>query len=272
MNSKILWLLAFSVLGLTSCKKHRKDKATAIGTESTQPDSLTAGLTPFNEGKGNFEIQEIDFDYLTTKSKFSFQSPKQNIDNANINLRVKKDSLIWFSVTAMGFEVARGLISPQEIVVLDKFHKDYFQFSYPQLSRQFKFDLSYALLQSLLTGNLPFPRQPGQKLYRSGDAILLRQKAGSITLDSYLGESDRKLERIKALDPISQNTLSLDYADFKQLDKYLFPYVGLIVLNTKSSPDQPSVQSEIRLEHSRVELPEDNPGFPFTIPESYERK
>ncbi|GHB85167.1 DUF4292 domain-containing protein [Persicitalea jodogahamensis] len=270
MNSKILWLLAFAVLGLSSCK-NRKNKAIP-GTESTQPDSLTAGLVPFDERKGTFEIQEIDFDYLTAKSKFSFKSSKQDIDNANINLRVKKDSLIWFSVTAMGFEVARGLISPQEIVVLDKFHKDYFQFSYPQLSRQFKFDLSYALLQSLLTGNLPFPRQPGQNLYRSGDAILLRQNAGPITVNSYIGESDRKLERVKAVDPLSQNTLSLDYTDFKQLEKYLFPFAGLIVLNTKPAPDQPFVQTEIRLEHSRVDLTKDNPGFPFSIPDSYERK
>ena len=271
MNSKILWLLVFAVLGLASCKKNRKDKDT-IGAESSQPDSLTAGLVPFDESKGAFQIQEIDFDYLTTKSKFSFEGGKQNIDNANINLRVKKDSLIWFSVTAMGFEVARGLISPQEIVVLDKFHKAYIKFSYPQLSRQFKFDLSYALLQSLLASNLPFPRQPGQKLYRSGDAVLLRQNAGPIMVDSYLGESDRKLERIKAVDPASQNTLSLEYADFKQLEKYLFPYVGLIVLNTKPAPDQPFAQTEIRLEHSRVELTKENPGFPFTIPDSYERK
>jgi len=271
MNSKILWLLAFAVLGLASCKKNRKDKGTA-DRESTQPDSLTAGLDPFDESKGAFEIKEIDFDYLTAKSKFTFQNGKQDIDNANLNLRVKKDSLIWFSVTALGLEVARGLISPQEIVVLDKFHKDYFQFSYPQLSRQFKFDLSYALLQSLLTGNLPFPRQPGQKLYRSGDAILLRQNAGTITLDSFLGENSRKLERIKAVDTVFQNTLALDYADFKELNQYLFPYVGLIVLNTKPSPDQPSVQTAIRLEHSRVELTPDNPGFPFAIPDSYERK
>jgi len=271
MNSKILCLLAFAMLGLASCKKNRKDK-TAAGMESPQPDSLTAGLVPFDESKDTFAIQEIDFDYLTAKSKFSFQSSTQDIDNATLNLRVKKDSLIWFSVTTLGFELARGLISPQEIVVLDKFHKDYFQFSYPQLSRQFKFDLSYALLQSLLTGNLPFPRQPGQKLYRAGDAILLRQKAGHLTVDSYLSESDRKLERIEAVDPAAQNTLSLDYADFKQLEKYLFPYLGLITLNAKPAPDQPFAQTEIRLEHSRVELTPDNPGFPFSIPDSYQRK
>ena len=252
-------------------KKNRRDKD-APGPASTQPDSLTAGLVPFDESKGTFQIQEIDFDYLTAKSKFSFQSTKQDIDNANINLRVKKDSLIWFSVTAMGFEVARGLISRQEIVVLDKFHKDYFQFSYPQLSRQFKFDLSYDLLQSLLTGNLPFPRQPGQKLYRSGDAILLRQNAGQISLDSYIGESDRKLERVLATDPASRNTLSLDYRDFKQVEKYLFPFASLIVLNTRPAPDQPFAPTEIRLEHSRVEFSQENPGFPFAIPGSYERK
>jgi hypothetical protein len=75
-----------------------------------------------------------------------------------VNIRMKKDSIIWLSVTGVGLEVARGIITPDSIVFMDKIHKDYFVFNYEQLSKQYNFDLNFALLQSVIIGNLPFER------------------------------------------------------------------------------------------------------------------
>ena len=79
---------------------------------------------------------------------------------------MKKDSLIWISVTGVGFEVARGLITKDSIVFMDKFHKEYFAFNYEQLSKKYNFDLNFALLQSIIIGNLPFPQDPMRNLPR----------------------------------------------------------------------------------------------------------
>ncbi len=278
MNSKtIAWLLVATLLsGLSGCKKKRAEKnkqEVAVTTvDSTQIDATVVDLALFDEKANNFKIQEVDFDYLTTKSKFSFKNKREDLDNANINLRVKKDSLIWFSVTALGFEVARGLISPREITVLDKFHKDYYTYDYAELSRRFQFDLSYPLLQSLIVGDLPAPRRANQPLYRKDGAILLRQLSDRLTLDNYFGESSGKLEHVLATQPFSQNTLKLDYADLKNLNGYLFPYATSIRLDSRPAPDQPFEPTEIEIKHSRVEVMNNNPGFPFAIPASYERR
>lgn len=228
----------------------------------------------FDEKKANFKIQETDFEYLTAKAKFSFKNDKQDIDNATINFRVRKDSLIWFSVTAVGFEVARGMISPQEIVVLDKFNKDHYAYSYPALSRRFQFELSYSLLQAVLIGNLPLPRQPDQLMYRVLDQerLLLRQPTREVVVDNYIGESSRRLEEFRVVQRVSQNTLSLNYGEFKSLEGYLFPFTSLILLNARSAPDQPPVQTEIGLNYSKVDLIKNNPGFPFSIPSNYKKK
>ncbi len=277
MNSKsIIWLLVGTLLvSLPGCKKKRAEQnkeEIAITTDSAPIDSAVVGLVPFDEQANDFEIQEVEFDYLTTKSKFSFKNKREDLDNANINLRVKKDSLIWFSVTAFGFEVARGLISPREITVLDKFHKDYYTYDYTELSRRFQFDLSYPLLQSLIVGNLPAPRRANQPLYRKDGAILLRQISERLTLDNYIGESSGKLERVLATQPFSLKTLKLNYSDLKNLNGYLFPYATDIRLDSRSGPDQPSEPTEIKIKHSRVETTSTNPGFPFAIPGSYERR
>lgn len=270
------WLLVGILLTL-SCRKSRHHRATttevATTTDSLASNELVDGVL-FDEKKANFKIQETNFDYLTAKAKFSFKNDKQNIDNATINFRVKKDSLIWFSVTAVGFEVARGIISPQEIVVMDKFNKEYYAFTYPELSRRFQFELSYPLLQALLAGNLPLPRQPDQPIYRVADPerLVLRQPGRQMVIDNYLGESSGRVESLRVVQSSSQNTLALDYGEFKNLDGYLFPFASHIVLNTSPAPDQPRTQTQIGLIHSKVELLKNNPGFPFSIPSSYKKK
>jgi hypothetical protein len=271
------WLLMGILLALSACRKSRHDgsQPTEIATTA---DSLSGdspeGWNVFDESKSNFNIQETDFDYLTAKAKFSFRNDKQDVDNATINFRVKKDSLIWFSVTAVGFEVARGIISPQEMIVLDKFNKDYYAFTYPELSRRFQFALSYPLLQAVLVGNLPFPRQPGQQLYQKSDhdRLLLRQKDGQAVLDNFIGESSYRLESLRVIQLATQNVLTLDYDEFKNLDGLLFPFASSIVLNAGPTPDLPKTQTTIGLTHSKVDLAKTNPGFPFSIPSSYKKR
>lgn len=278
MNSSTLaWLLMGILLALSACRKSRHDGAKSTEVATTA-DSLSVdspeGWNVFDEAKATFNIQETDFEYLTAKAKFSFRNDKQDVDNATINFRVKKDSLIWFSVTAVGFEVARGIISPQEMVVLDKFNKDYYAFTYPELSRRFQFALSYPLLQAVLVGNLPLPRQPGQRLYQEADRdrLLLRQKDGQAVLDNYIGESSYRLESLRVIQLATQNVLTLDYGEFKNLAGYLFPFASSIVLNASPTPDQPKTQTKIGLNHSKIDLTKNNPGFPFSIPSSYKKR
>ena len=157
---------------------------------------------------------------------------------------------------------------------MDKFNKDHYVFSYPELSRRFQFELSYPLLQALLVGNLPFPRKPDQPIYRvvGPNRLVLRQSDRHMVIDNYLGEESGRVESLRVVQPATQNTLSLEYEDFKNLDGYLFPFTSRIMLDASPAPDQPRVLTEIGLSHSKVELLKNNPGFPFSIPSNYKKR
>lgn len=257
----------------TTTPTTRSDSATAQRPAPVAPDTVTTA-PPARPGieEARTNVAEIDFRYLTARSKISFKSPQQDIDNANINLRVRKDSLIWLSVSKLGIEAVRGLITRDSIIIVDKIHGEYSVYDFPTLSRQFNFAMNFQLLQALIVGNLPLPKRPAQKIKNERDYLLLRQSEGKVLVENYIGEEDRKLKKLMVTEQPTKNTLRLDYEDFASLNNFLFPYTSLVTLDYQSKTDGQFYQTLLRIKHSKVELIEKTPGFPFTIPASYKRR
>jgi hypothetical protein len=275
MSNKItVWFLALGCIWFTSCHKKHLSKGTSrpaidssfVTIDSLKSDSVAAYTVE------PVKVNEVEFDYLLTKSKFSFRSSTQDFDNTNVNIRIKKDSLIWLSVTGIGFEVARGLITPDSIVFLDKLHKEYFVFTYAQLSKQYNFDLNFKLLQSVIVGNLPIPPGPDSRFFKENEFFLLNQKSGRITVDNFIGEKNLKLERLKVVEAPTNNTFTLNYEDFREVNSFLFPFGSMINLDVQSQKDKQFYQTTMRIKHNKVELVSKDPGFPFSIPASYTLK
>lgn len=280
MSNKITFgLLTMSLLWFTACHKQRTSK-TISQDQATDTTVITAApplkdtttISPeTSETVAPVKVNSVDFSYLTAKSKFSFKSKSQDFDNTNVNIRMKKDSIIWLSVTGVGLEVARGIITRDSIVFMDKIHRDYFVFNYEQLSKQYNFDLNFNLLQSVIIGNMPFEMEENGQFVKENDFYILKQLVERLEVDNYIAESTQKLSRLKATEIPTQNTFTLDYEDFREVGTYLFPFTSLINLNVLSK-DQQMKETTMRLKHSKVELVNQSPGFPFNVPSGYKRK
>ncbi|GGH52978.1 hypothetical protein GCM10007423_57990 [Dyadobacter endophyticus] len=290
MSSKItVGLVAMSLIWFTACHKPSSSKSTSqnpakdttlitrgpASRDSIKTDTAavdTVAVAPdTREPMPEVKVNEVDFDYLTAKSKFSFKSAKQDFDNTNVNIRMKKDSIIWLSVTGVGLEVARGIITRDSIVFMDKIHRDYFVFNYEQLSKQYNFDLNFDLLQSVIIGNMPFEMQEEGHFIKENDFYVLKQLVDRLEVDNYVAEKNQKLSRLKAMEVPTQNTFTLDYEDFRETGGFLFPFMSHISLNVLSK-EQQKLETTMRLKHSKVELVKQSPGFPFNVPSSYKRK
>ncbi|GAB4038738.1 DUF4292 domain-containing protein [Spirosoma gilvum] len=258
----------------TSTSAPTVDSTLATRPSSTTPiDSITTARPArpgIEEARAN--VSEIDFRYLTAKSKISFKSRQQDIDNANVTIRVRKDSLIWVSVSKLGIEAVRGQITRDSITIIDKIHKEYSVYDFPTLSRQFNFNMNFELLQALIVGNLPLPKRPAQKIKNERDYLLLRQSEGKVLVENYIGENDRKLKKLMVTEQPTKNTLRLDYEDFTSLNNFLFPYTSLVTVDYQSKADGQFYQTLLRIKHNKVELVDKSPGFPFSIPASYTRR
>ncbi|WP_428667243.1 DUF4292 domain-containing protein [Runella sp.] len=272
------------VLVFSACHRPREKSKTATTSDSLavvqkdtnvspKKDSLTVVTAPISETEDTkVNVETVDFKYLTAKSKVSFKSKDQDIDNANVNIRMLKDSVLWLSIVAGPIEVVRGLITRDSIQIVDRYHKEYYLYDFNSLSQKFNFQLSFDLIQSILIGNMPIPKKENQRFKKEKDYFMLRQQEGKIVLENYIGEQNRRLKKLLVTEQPTKNSLTLDYDDFTHLNNYLFPYTSLIQLDYQSQKDNQLYQTVFRIKHQKVELSDKKLSFPFSVPPKYERK
>ena len=79
-----------------------------------------------------------------------------------------------------------------------------------------------------------------------------------------------KLTEIQVTEKETDNALKLLYKDFRTINKQAFPFAIFISLIHFNEFGQ--LETQMTIEHSKVETPEKPLKFPFSIPDRYERK
>ena len=144
MNSRLnnfLWL--FSLLFLFfSCKAPKEVIKEKVKLEHFSTKELLEKL----------ELNEFEFETLSTKADITFTDEKETSFKAN--LRIRKDSAIWMSITpALGIEMARVLITKDSVLFMDRIHNKYFVGDFAFINKTFDVDMDYSMLEALLVGN-----------------------------------------------------------------------------------------------------------------------
>src|SRR5690606_15951865 len=78
--------------------------------------SKKAILYSSDEVMEEFDPSYLDFNFLSAKSRFVLEEQNGKTTKGTLNLRAKKDSIIWFSLSpGLGIEAARGVLTLNEI-------------------------------------------------------------------------------------------------------------------------------------------------------------
>lgn len=224
--------------------------------------------------RNKLEVQATNYSYLSTKTKINYTDGDSKI-NANAVLRIKKDSIIWFSITpALGIEAARGIITRDSLVLVDRMNKVYVALDYKSLSERYNFDIDYSLLQSIILGNPPKDLQRNERVTRETAYALVEQKEGDALFNNYISTKLSKLEKLEITDVPTKNSLRLAYSKFQLLDDFhIFPFQSSISLEYNKPGESKTYLTNIQIDHNKVDI-EDGKRlkFPFSIPQKYERK
>ena len=248
LNNLSVLILAFLLL---SCKKD------FVPQESSKVE--------INE----FVIKELDYKFLSTKSKIQYKNENQLI-NATLNMRIENGEKIWFSVrVALGVEAARGLITRDEFIIIDRVNKQVIQSSLDIVEKEFKMKLSFDQLESALTGNLLYNVSSKDEIRREGNYFKIVQQKESIQSQNLVNIKTSKIEKLILFDEITNYLLTVDYENFNPLGKILFP--GRHLFTSVSYLDDSSVPviTNINFNFKEVERTNRPLKFPFNIPSKY---
>ncbi len=255
--NKYLLPLTFLFALLISCKR--------------PPVASTPPPPPTKPTPARPDVKNLDFTYFKSKSKVTYTDASSS-QSATVDIRVKRDSVIWLSINKVGIEGARTLITRDSIFILDRLNNELLVYDFPTLSKRFNFPISFDFLQAAMVGNVTVREDAGYPVavIREPNYFILRQNQDSVTVDNYVDNSDQKLKRVSVVEKSTNNSLNVQYENFMPLESFLFPFKGSLSLSYQNAGV--SYHTSIQVEHQKAEISDKELKFPFAVPAKYDRK
>lgn len=210
----------------------------------------------------SFAPSTTEYDYLQAKAKLVLEEDSGKITRGTLQLRAKKDSLIWFSLSpGLGVEAIRGLLSQEKIQILNRMGTEDINLSYPEFEQRYGIKLSLDLFQNILWGDSPYPASYEDRLVRVGKKFELTQVREQVR---YFSKIDTRLGKVSELSSTSiagKGSLLASFPKYQNLAAQAFPAEVLF----KVAFEAPEVVQNFRIYITWTTLdPQAGPlSFPF---------
>jgi hypothetical protein len=266
------WIILIAVAAVFACKPVKKiqnvvtpkQDTVAIKTEQKKPFDSAAFKQQIIE---NLNKNKIVFTYFLGKIKLDYDDSEGKSINANAFVRIKKDSIIWLSITGpLNIEGYRVLVKPDTVIVMDKLNKTISYKSVAYLQEIIKLPLDFYTVQDLLIGNPVFF---GKNIvsFRNAGNTLLALSAGNffkhlLTIDT----TDNRIlhSKLDDVEETKNRTCDITFSDYHNQQGRLFSNTRQIIVTEKE-------KKEIKLDYKQVVFDEPQ-SFPFNIPKNYKVK
>ncbi|CAN5618847.1 hypothetical protein BH11BAC2_BH11BAC2_06490 [soil metagenome] len=254
--------------------------------QKAQSNPVTTITRPMEEKSvqdllDSLETNSFKAKWMTAKASVT-TNQDGNETSFNINMRFKRDSVIWISVSPLlGIEVARVMVTPDSVKLLDRLHNKYEVNTFESINKLLQLKVNFEIVQALITGNFFAYRKSENKF----NSVFMEEKyyiLSSLTKhqlrrsleekdpnkpviqDVYINEQNFRITKMSVEDQRISKVLLTNYSDFRMTDAGFFPFRS----DTKISAEK---NFEIKIEFGKVNTGEPL-EFPFNVPNNYERK
>lgn len=257
MKRNILSKLFLVVIVLALGCKAKKEVATVAPGKSIRKNSLSKDAL-----LRNISNKQLDFSTLQVKANANLSINNKGNDAA-MNIRIKKDEVIWVRVTAIaGIEVARALITPDSIKVLNRMESVYLVKPFNYINQYANEQINFNTLQALLIGNtIPDVisedsdvRIQNNQLILSG---ILKGLAYTVNYDP-----NTKVVQTNLNDEDANQQLSASYKDFFVVSDRVIPHS----INIRSAANKKNIN--LHLKFTQVAVNE-SLDYPFSVPKKF---
>ena len=183
--------------------------------EAVAPD-LTDALI------NTYWLNQVSFDHLSLKGKIEIESPSMS-QSASVNIRMKKDSVIWMSVSLIGFEGLRILITQDSFKMLNRVDNSYMARSLDYFNQIIGFDAELSEIQNIMIGNAPFDQFSYQLVQGDTLSWLKAQKADIINKLLINGQSRTMNSSFSSL--FRAENADVSYSSYEQMESIHIPTV-----------------------------------------------
>ena len=209
------------------------------------------------------KARQVNFNSFAAKAKTNLDINGSSND-VTLNIRINRDKKIWVSITAiLGVEVARALITPDSIQVINRLQGVYlkkpFSYVYTYASKQ----VNYKTLESLLVGNaIPELLTDKGELVNTDSNTILSGNLEDLVYKLIVG-ADYKVTQTNLENNSQSQSLQVANNIFIQANNRILPSQIDIASVVKDK------KIHINLRYTKVDF-DQQLDYPFSIPDRYE--
>jgi len=258
---------ALAVFLATACHHTKKIAKTTTTSKTQIPTTPSLKETPtIVDGKAqallkHLKDNELQFTELAIKLKTKVTSPELT-QSFTTNIRWKKNEKIWLSMSIIGIEGVRVLITKDSIKIMDKINSRYVLKPLSYISQKALVDLSFSDIQNLLLGQLIFTDSSKAIFTEHTNNITISANGTRFLTNILFDRATRNLNYLYVNDKTYSQTIDVQYSDYQiQLGK---PFPMERTLNMKKGMDFFEMIAKVQ----NLEVKQ-NLEYPFTINPSY---
>ena len=208
------------------------------------------------------EANQAKFVTFSTKAATNLTINDKNYD-VTLNIRIKKGEAIWASVTYIaGVEVARAMITPDSLKIMDRINNEYIKKSFNYLHKFSNDEIDYNSLEAVLVGNcLPFALKNNSTINLKNGNITVTGQTNQMIYQIGLNQSLKPQSTLLVSD-VNQQKLAVDVTAFQEILNQLFAKT----ISLSSLAKDKSVKLVMDYDKTQINQPLD---FPFNVPKRF---
>lgn len=182
----------------------------------------------------------------------------------NAAIRVKKDSLIWMSLSMFGFEGARVLLTPDSFRLLNKLTAEYTVRDYNFIQSWILLPVNFTMLQQILTGEKISINEKASLVAKEDSSYVLYLESDKLQEKVWVDTGNYTFKKILLKDKLLKQDMTITFEAYNSLGQKPFSHRRNITINRDGTVYK--LNMEINKAHSDEEL-----SFPFEVSEKYKR-
>ncbi len=207
---------------------------------------------------------QLESDWMDAKAKVKYSDASMNV-GATAYIRVKKDSAIWVSLRKLGLEVARVLVSPDSIFVMNRLDNVYMKKPIAAIREYIELPANFQVIQSLVYGNPVFFSSARPDLEIVDRNYKLSQQSAEMK-SNYLIDEDFLLRKVNLHENRSGQSFAVEFDDYQlENGNQNFSYIRMFKMN---NPDTGDASLDVKFSKVVFNIPK---NIRFEIPDKYTR-
>ena len=259
MNKSVLVLALGLALG--SCARKAVPTTSTTGPGTSTANKMEPSLP-------SVRAMNTTFTYLNAKGKaqINMRGDKQN---ANLALRLRRDSIIWVSASLLGVEGGRAVLTHDSVRVLNRIDHTYFSGGYDYLSKLLNVPVSFAQMQAIMLGDYlsaPAGTTPSVAV-EEADRQRVSYPLAGVVVERLLQAGTGRVQQLRVSDEATKRNLTVDYTDFQPVEQQgSLPFAHALFIQAQQ-PAAGVVTAAIN--YTKVDAGRERLAFPFSVPKGY---